>query len=66
MARRASVGLHPATRTASQDYVAADDDKVTDFLDAVRELTAVGDPAAFPTVALASIDGLVPRRRLDL
>jgi DNA-binding CsgD family transcriptional regulator len=40
--------------------VARDDVYVTDLLDAVRELSAVGDPAAFPAVALAGIDGLVP------
>jgi DNA-binding CsgD family transcriptional regulator len=33
---------------------------VTDLLDVVRDLAAVGDPASFPAVALASIDGLVP------
>jgi DNA-binding CsgD family transcriptional regulator len=33
---------------------------VADLLDVVRDLAAVGDPASFPTVALNSVDGLVP------
>jgi DNA-binding NarL/FixJ family response regulator len=33
---------------------------VAELLDVVRDLAAVGDPASFPTVALNSVDGLVP------